>query len=219
MKIINPITAGIIKEAKDGDSIRKVAKKTGFAYSAVYRWVMNLEAFGVLDLERQGNKTVISVNRELIYRKFMELSGALETAERDRVFWRLMRKTRFRARFVRGTAAVIWTQGGYITGDFFGKIYHIEVLERDSRGFKEELEKQGIVFAKEGTIPGKGRPFVYIEIGRGLKIERKKGLPVMPLRELVSWCRHLHLEPILEQLDLMYNLGLKVKYSEIYTNV
>lgn len=219
MKLINPITAGIIKEAKDGDSIRKVAKKTGFAYSAVYRWVENLEALGVLDLKRHGNKTTISVNRELIYMKFMELFGALETAERDRAFWQLMKKTRLKARFTGGTAAVIWTQGGYITGDFFDKIYHVEVSERDSKGFKRELERRGICFAKEGAMPSNGRPFVYIETAISLKMELKNGLPVMPLNELVSWCRHLRLEPILEQLDLMYNLGLKVKYSEVYTNV
>ena len=54
--IINPVTAAIIKDAKDGDTIRRVAMKTGFAYSAVYRWVTELSKHGVLEVRDEGNK-------------------------------------------------------------------------------------------------------------------------------------------------------------------
>ena len=39
MGIINEITTAIITEAKDGESIRSLASKIGFAYSAVYKWI------------------------------------------------------------------------------------------------------------------------------------------------------------------------------------
>ncbi|MBI4171048.1 MAG: helix-turn-helix domain-containing protein [Candidatus Aenigmarchaeota archaeon] len=217
--MINPITMSIIRNAKDGDTIREISVKTGFAYSAVYGWIKKLDDFGVLNLEDKGNKTVISVNKELIYNKFMELLSALETAERDRNFWKLMRSGKYNARCVKGTAAVVWTQGGYITGDFFDKIYHIEVLEKDSDNFKEQLKKHMIEFGREGEIPGSARPFICVNVTKKMIIEKKNSLPVMPLRELISWCRKLHLEPVLEQLDLMYNMGLKERYSEVYTNV
>lgn len=219
MKIVNPITMDIIRKVEDGDTVRKVAKKTGFAYSAVYKWVKNLESFGVFDLEKKGNKTIISVNKELVYNKYMELFKTLETVEKNKIFWQLMRKTRYKVRFVRGTAVVIWTRGGYITGDFFDKIYHVEVLEKNFDDFKKWLEKYEIRFGKEDTTPSTERPFVYVKEKMTLKTERVNGLPAMPLKELVSWCRKLHLEPVLEQLDLMYDLGLKVRYSEIYGNV
>jgi len=51
------------------------------------------------------------------------------------------------------------------------------------------------------------------------KIEKVDGLPTMPLKELVSYCKMLSLDNVLEQLDLLYNLGLKVRYSEVATNV
>jgi len=41
----------------------------------------------------------------------------------------------------------------------------------------------------------------------------------MPLRELVKWGKELHLENILEHLDILYNLKLNVRYSEVLTNV
>jgi len=43
MGIINEITLSIIKNAEDGESIHSLASKLGFAYSAVYRWILELE--------------------------------------------------------------------------------------------------------------------------------------------------------------------------------
>ena len=40
----------------------------------------------------------------------------------------------------------------------------------------------------------------------------------MPLRELIVYCKELYLDNVLEQLDLLYDLGLNKRYSEVYTN-
>ena len=45
MTIINEITVRIIKNARNGESIRSLASKIGFAYSAVYRWIAELEKY------------------------------------------------------------------------------------------------------------------------------------------------------------------------------
>src|SRR3989344_1886280 len=123
MKIVNEITVEIVKNAKDGESIYSLSSKTGFAYSAVYKWVCEL---------------------------------------------------------------------------------------------KKILEKRGIAYSED--IINNKRPFVIIIKKQAFEIERKNGLPVMPLRELVEWGKELRLDNILEQLDELYNLKLNIKYAEVSTN-
>ena len=88
--IINEITMEIVKNVRDGESIRSLANKIGFAYSAVYRWVSALENYGVVRLIRKGNKNVIKINKNLIYRKFRELDNAISVIRKDKIFWNLM---------------------------------------------------------------------------------------------------------------------------------
>jgi DNA-binding transcriptional ArsR family regulator len=217
MKIINEITMDIVKNAEDGGSIRSLAVKIGFAYSAVYRWISELERYGVISLIRKGNKNTIKINKNLVYKKFKELDNAVSATEKDEVFWNLVKSLRLKIRFAKGTAATIWTQGSFITGDFYDKIYFLEVEKRDTDSLKKTLRKNGITYTEDKI--GSHRPLVYISQKEKLSIERKNGLPIMPLSELVSWCRELHLENILEQLNTLYNLRLKVKYAEVSTNV
>ena len=217
MKIVNEITVDIVKNAKDGESIHSLAAKIGFAYSAVYRWISELEKYGVISLIRKGNKNVIKINKNLIYKKFKELGNAISVIEKDNVFWELVKSLKLKVRFIKGTAAAIWTQGSFITGDFYDRIYFLEVEKKDADNLKRALRENGIAYTEDKT--SNQRPLVYISQKEKLDIERKNGLPAMPLNEFVSWCRRLHLENILEQLNILYNLGLKVKYAEVSTNV
>ena len=77
MEIMNKITSSIIKNAENGESIYSLASKTGFAYSAVYKWICELEKYGVISLIKRGNKNVIKINDNLIYKKFNELEEAI----------------------------------------------------------------------------------------------------------------------------------------------
>ncbi len=216
MNIINEITVNIVKKTKDGQSIRGLAHKIGFAYSAVYRWVLELEGYGVISLIRKGNKSVIKINKNLIYKKFRELDKAVSVIEKDKIFWDLMKDSKLKARFVRGTASAIWTQGGFITGDFYDKIYFLEVDIKYISNLKRTLTKYEIPYTKDKMI--NKRPLVYIIPKKKLKIDRKNGLPVMPLSEFIQWCEDLQLDNILEQLKLLYGLRLKTKYAEVFTN-
>ena len=217
MVIVNEITMGIVKNAEDGESIYSLAAKIGFAYSAVYRWISELEKYGVISLIRKGNRNVIKINKNLIYKKFKELNNAVSVIDKDNTFWELVKKLKLRMRFVKGTAATIWTKGSFITGDFYDRIYFLEVEEKDVDKLKKALKKEGIAYT-EGQLINR-RPLVWIIKKDNLEIEKKDGLPVMPLDELVDWGKELHLENILEQLDKIYNLGLDVRYSEVLTNV
>ena len=216
MAIINEITVGIVKNAEDGESIHSLATKIGFAYSAVYKWISELEKYNVISLIRKGNKNVIKINKNLIYKKFKELDNAVSIIDKDSIFWKLVRNSKLKIRFVRGTAAAIWTRGSFITGDFYDRIYFLEVEKSDADNLKNALKKIRVEYT-EGKMSNR-RPLVYIIEKKSFDIEKKDRLPVMPLKELVSWCRELNLENILEQLDVLYHLGLRIKYAEVSTN-
>ena len=214
---MNEITVDIIKNAKDGENIRSLAAKIGFAYSAVYRWVAELEKYQVISLIKRGNNNVIKINKDLIYKKFIELDKAISVIKKDKIFWELIKNLKLKARFTNSTAATIWTKGSFITGDFYDRIYFLEADKKDAVKLKNILKEYEISYTEDEI--GKERPLVYITQKDNLKIEKKDGLPVMPLQELINWCKKLHLENILEQLNLLYNLKLKERYSEIYTNI
>jgi len=216
MVIVNEITMDIVKNVEDGESIYSLASKIGFAYSAVYRWISELEKYGVISLIRKGNKNVIKINKNLIYKKFKELDHAVSVIEKDNTFWDLVKTLKLRIRFVKGTAATIWTKGSFITGDFYDRIYFLEVDKKDAESLKKSLKREGISYT-EGKAVNK-RPLVWIIEKENLEIEKKDGLPVIPLRELVEWGKELHLENILEQLNILYNLGLNARYAEVVTN-
>ena len=217
--MINQITNSIVKHAKNGETIYSLAKKTGFAYSAVYKWVMVLRDYEVIDLIEMGNKSIIKINRNSIYKKFRELNNAVNVIEKDRIFWDIIKKTRLKIRFIENTAVVIWTQGSYITGDFIDKVYFLEGYNKDLPSFEEILKKYDIKYSEDKIVADE-RPFVYITPKRNkFEINRKNNLPVIPLNELLKWCKKLYLDNVLEHLDEMYNLNLKIKYSEIKTNI
>ena len=213
MVIVNKITMNIVKNAEDGESIYSLASKIGFAYSAVYRWISELERYGVISLIRKGNKNVIKINKNLIYKKFRELDEAVSVIDKDEKFWRLVKTLKLKIRFVKGTAVTIWTKGGFVTGDFYDRIYFLEVEKKDADKLKKSLKTEGINYT-EGKSVNK-RPLVWIIENKDFEIEKKDGLPVMSLKELVDWGKELHLENVLEQLDRIYKLGLNARYAEV----
>jgi len=217
MGIVNEITIKIIRNAKNGESIYSLANKTGFAYSAVYNWILRLEKYGVVKIMRKGNKNVIKINKNLIYQKFMELDNAVSIIEKDKEFWGLIKNTELRIRFVKGTAIAIWTKGSFITGDFYDKIYFLEAFYRDVNFLKKILNEKNIAYT-EGNLTNK-RPLVCIIPRKSFRITKINSLPVMSLKELVEYCKRLYLDNVLEQLDLLYKLNLNERYSEIYTNI
>ena len=215
--IINEITIKIIRNAKDGESIRSLASRIGFAYSAVYNWVLSLEKYDVIRITKKGNKNLIKINKNLIYNKFKDLDNAVSIIDKDNEFWELVKNIRFKIRFVKGTAITIWTKGGFVTGDFYDKIYFLEVFENDINSLRKILEEKNIAYTENKLISS--RPLVYIIPKKNFKIEKVDGLPTMSLNELIDYCKKLYLDNVLEQLDLLYNLNLNERYSEIYTNI
>jgi len=218
MNIINPITAAIIKKAKDGDTIRQVAEKTGFAYSAVYKWVMELSRHDIFELKDEGNRKRIYAKHTALHSQFASLIKSVGETEQDKAFWNFIRKTSLKARLAGGSAISLWTRGSYVTGDFFDRIYVLEVVAKNLDDLKNELDRHKIIYT-EGD-KSDVRPLIFLVPYKGtFRVERIEGIPVMPLKELVEWCKKLNLDAVLEQLEVLYELGLKIKYSEVHTNV
>ncbi|OGJ17357.1 hypothetical protein A3K73_06035 [Candidatus Pacearchaeota archaeon RBG_13_36_9] len=214
--VVNEITMAIVKNARDGESIRSLARRIGFAYSAVYKWVLELEEYGVVSLIKKGNKNKIKINKNVVYQKFLDLDDVVGVIRNDKVFWGLIKNLKLKVRFVMGSAATIWTQGGFVTGDFYERIYFLEVNKKDVSSLRRVLDENEISYTEREIL--NKRPLVVIISKKDFKIEKKDGLPVMPLNELVEWCKKLQLENILEHLDLMYGLKLKARHAEVYTN-
>lgn len=216
--IINPVTAAIISAANDGNTIREIAMKTGFAYSAVYRWVMELAKHGLFELKDEGNRKRVYVkDARGLYSQFAGLIKSVYEAEKDAAFWRFVIKTSLKVRLTSGTAIALWTRGSYLTGDFFDKIYTLEVAAKDVDKLKKKLDSYKIGHT-EGD-KSDARPLVFLISKKAFHVERIEGVPVMPLKELEEWCKKLNLDAVLEQLGILYNLKLKTKYSEVRTNV
>jgi len=215
--IINPVTAAIIKESKDGDTIREIARKAGFAYSAVYRWVVELAKHDMFEVKDEGNRKRIYAKHTALYSQFAGLIKSVSEAEQDKAFWAFIRKTNLKVRLSRGAAISLWSRGSYVTGDFFDRIYMLEVAAKDLDNLKNELDRHKISYTEGGKK--ETRPLVFLAIKKNFSSEKIEGIPVMPLKELVEWCKKLDLDAVLEQLDALYNLGLKTRYSEVHTNV
>lgn len=215
--IINPITAAIISVAKDGDTIRQIAVKTGFAYSAVYRWVTVLSKRDVFGLKDGGNKKRLYAKHTVLYGQFAGLIKTIGEVEKDDAFWNFIRKTHLKVRLTGGSSVSLWTRGGYVTGDFFDKIYTLEVGTKNLDGLKKELDRRKISYTDSQKTDA--RPLIFLISKKNFRVERIGGIPVMPLKELIKWCEKLKLDSVLEQLDALYDLGLKIKYSEMHTNV
>ena len=181
--IINEITIKIIRNARDGESIRSLANKIGFAYSAVYGWISKLEKYEVIRIIRKGNKNIIKINnKNVIYNKFRELDNVVSVIDKNNEFWEFIKNTKLRIRFVKGTAITIWTKGGFITGDFYDKIYFLEAVEKDINSLKKELDEKNIAWTENKLT--NVRPLVYIVPKREFDVENINNLPVMPLKEL-----------------------------------
>jgi hypothetical protein len=224
--IINPLTAAIIRQAKDGDTIREVAKKTGFAYSAIYRWVTEMTKHDMFEIKDEGNRKRIYAKHNELYNQFAGLIRSVNEADQNRVFWAFVKKTNLKVRLTGGTAISLWTRGSYITGDFFDKVYMLEVAAKDLYKLKNELSKHKISYTErekkkqlDASSTSSVRPLVFLSTRKDFSVERIESIPVMPLKELVEWCKRLDLDAALEHLDELCNLGLKTRYSEVHTNV
>lgn len=114
--------------------------------------------------------------------------------------------------FCDSTGVSIWTDGYYWTGFTRGfKPINVAIRRKDSGFWKRFFKKMGVKYTFEGksrTLYGQ----VYVLHPRERLIyEKKEGVMVVPLDEVVSFClkHELVYEPALEYLDKQYNIGYR----------
>jgi hypothetical protein len=121
-------------------------------------------------------------------------------------------------------AVFFWTRGGYQVDRFFGFYpIHLKVKKNDLAKWKKFFSSRKQRFHVKGqsikeTFFG---VFYVLYSEADFKAEKVEAFRVDPLEETVRFCRSkiYSYEPALEMLDEMYDLGLKVEYKEVKTNI
>lgn len=116
-------------------------------------------------------------------------------------------------------AVGIWSDGFYWTGYTKGfKPIHINVLKKDLEywaNFFHEYNAEFVIENENKTLFG--LTYILHLINR-LKIEKKDGISVIPLKDVIEFCKtnELTYRPALEYLDKKYNLNLFKQFDYIY---
>ncbi len=116
-------------------------------------------------------------------------------------------------------AVTIWSDGYYWTDYTKGfKPINIKVLKNDSNYWTDFFEKYNAeyVFVNENKTLF-GLTFI-LHLTNKLKISNKNGIFVIPLEEVIEFCRsnELTFRPALEYLDEHYHLNLFEQYEHIH---
>ena len=113
--------------------------------------------------------------------------------------------------YCRSDAVGIWSDGFYWTGYTKGfKPIHINILKRDKdywTDFFHEHNAEFVIESENKTLFG----LTYIlHLVNRLKIEMKDGISVIPLKDVIEFCRlnEYTYRPALEYLDDKYHLNL-----------
>lgn len=108
-------------------------------------------------------------------------------------------------------AVTIWTDGYYWTDFTAGfKPIHIKVLEKDLNWWKNFFRKNDAEFSTAGEHKTLFGLSYILHPEKRFRIEKKDGIPVIPLKEAIEFCKknELTYRPALEYLDEKYKLNL-----------
>jgi len=115
-------------------------------------------------------------------------------------------------------AVRIWTDDYYWTDFTAGfKPVHIKVLERDLEYWGRFFRERDVEFAVEGESKTLFGLSYILHPEKNFKVEKRKEMPVIPLSEVVEFCRknELTYRPALEYLDKKFALKLFEEYEYI----
>jgi hypothetical protein len=116
-------------------------------------------------------------------------------------------------------AVAIWSDGYYWTGYTKGfKPIHIRVLKKDLNYWTDFFDTYGVEYVIVNDNKTLFGLTFILHLTNKLKIEEKNGIFVIPLEQVLEFCRsnELTYRPVLEYFDEHYNLNLFERYEHIH---
>lgn len=211
--VINPHVTKILLAVDDGDSITRIAQKTGGSYGWTHRWVERLEELGVL--ARDDGVHVDDVAVREAYEAVAQTVLARELDLEDAYL--LPNFAGLEYRYTQTDAVYLWTKGGYQIGrNRVNYPIFLDVLADDEDAWQQFFAAYGVdvcIAERDSTVDG----IYYVLFPQAeLEYEWVEHTAVPPLAETVDWAEQYraNFQPALEMLDELYDLELDVTYRE-----
>jgi hypothetical protein len=121
--------------------------------------------------------------------------------------------------FCGSDAVGLWTDGYYWTGFTKGfKPVHVKVLKKDLSYWRGFFKKNNVEFALENERKTLFGLTYILHPARDFKVEIRDDIYVVPLKEVIAFCKENELtyRPALEYLDEKYHLHLFKKYEHVH---
>lgn len=208
---VNQHVAKILLATEDGDSINRIAKKTGSSYGWTHKWVNRLAELGVIErddgiriTDRPFANSFEAVAKAVLGRG-MELEDA----------YLLPNFAGLEYAYSKTDAVYIWTRGGYQLGRNRNDYpLFIDVLEEDVGAWREFFAGFNVPCHIENRV-GDGIYFVLFPRER-VASEWRENASVIPLEDTVEWMEQyaVNFQPALEKVDELYDLDLGFEYRE-----
>lgn len=211
LDLVNQHVAKIILATADGDSINRIAKKTGSSYGWTHHWVERLAEIGVIERDDGIRITdrpfadSFGAVAKTVLKRGMELEDA----------YLLPNFAGLEYAYTKTDAVYLWTRGGYQIGRSRSDYpIFIDVLEEDVKTWQQFFAEFGIPTNIENRS-GEGIYFVLFPRER-IEAEWQENASVVPLPDTVEWMKQyaVNFEPALEMVDEMYGLDLGFEYRE-----
>lgn len=213
LDFVNPHVTKILLALAPGDSINRIAEKTGGSYGWTHRWIERLEETGVV--ERDDGVYVVDEAMLAVYtavaRSVLRREMRLEDA------YLLPNFSGMDYRYARTDAIYLWTKGGYQIGRSRSDYpVFIDVLAADVPAWEAFLDSFGVA-SQVGERDPEGRGIYYVLFPQEeITAEWVEHAAVLPLEETVTWAKRYapNFQPALEMLAEMHDLELDVTYRE-----
>lgn len=208
---INPHVVKILLAMEEGDSIKRISRKTGSSYGWTHKWVVQLEELGVLERDRG-----VRLRDEELFNRFLSLAKSVLSRKMELGdYYMLPNFSGLKYSYTKTDAVFIWTKGGYQIGRS-RKNYpiFINVLDKDSEDWRSFFREFSVNCNIQERLD---RGIHYVMFPQdNFEVEWVGSTPVTPLHETVDWAGKYkyNFQPALEMLDEMYGLDLDIKYRE-----
>lgn len=210
---MNPHVTKILLAVEPGDSISRIARKTGGSYGWTHRWIERLEEQGVIArddgvyVQDEAVQEAYEAVAQTVVRRGLDLEDA----------YLLPNFTGLTYRYAKTDAVYLWTKGGYQIGrnqdDY--PIF-LDVVADDVDAWEAFCDEFGVDYRIGERETDAGGIYYVLFPQDNFDVEWVENAAVPPLAETVDWAEQYaaNFQPALEMLEEMYDLELGMTYRE-----